>query len=49
MLALVFAGALRREVIRDYGKVHTRPVPIYAPVYWADAGEDYAVLTLWRF
>ena len=49
ILALVFADALRREVVREYANVHRHPVPICAPVYWADAGEVYACLPFWRF
>ena len=49
MLALVFADALRREVIRDYGDVYKHPAPIYAPVCGADTGGVYALLPSWRF
>ena len=49
ILALVFADTLRREASRDYGHVHKHLVPMYALVYWADTGEVYASLPLWRF
>ena len=38
MLALVFAGTLRREITRDYGHAHKHTIPTYALVYWADTG-----------
>ena len=49
ILARVFADTIRRGIIRDYGNIYRHPVPIYAPVCWAGAGEVYAFLPLWRF
>ena len=43
-LALVFANNFRREGVRGYTCVRRHPVPIYAPVCWAGAGEVYAFL-----
>ena len=49
ILALIFADTLRREVVRDYTSAHRHPMPMCAPVYWADTGEVYASLPLWQF
>ena len=44
----MFADTLRRDVFRDYSNIHRHPIPVYSPVYWADAGEVYVFLPVWR-